>query len=137
MESAMPLTPELKFVAWSVVLGFVYVLLPVAISTRVNGMKWNAGSRDEPAKPSSLMGQRLERAQRNFFETYPMFLAAMLIAVALHKSNHWITWGAEAYVWGRLIYIPLYAFGVAYARSLAWAAATAGIFMIIFGSFHA
>lgn len=130
----LPMTPPLLFLAWSVILGFVYVLLPVAIATRVNGAAWNAGSRDAPAKPSPLVGQRLERAKANFFETYPLFLGALLIAVARHQSNHWITWGAEAYVWGRLLYIPLYAFGVPYVRSLAWAVATAGIVMILYGA---
>jgi uncharacterized MAPEG superfamily protein len=131
---ATPLTPELMFLAWSVVLGLIYIILPVAIATRVNGMAWNAGPRDAPAKPSPPIGQRLQRAQANFLETYPLFLGALLIAVARHQSNHWITWGAEAYVWGRLLYIPLYAFGIAYVRSLAWAVATAGIFLILYGA---
>lgn len=134
VPTALPLTPELMFVAWSVVLAFIYVILPIAIATRVNGPAWNAGNRDEAAKPSPLVGQRLERAQKNFFETYPMFLAVVLIAVARHQSNHWITWGAEAYVWGRLLYIPLYAFGVRYVRSLAWIVATVGILMILYGA---
>lgn len=133
-SAVLAMTPELLFIAWSVILGFVYILLPVVIATRVNGAGWNAGNRDQPAKPSPLIGQRLERAQKNFFETYPLFLGAVLIAVARHQSNHWITWGAEAYVWGRLLYIPLYAFGVPYVRSLAWAVATAGIVMVLYGA---
>jgi uncharacterized MAPEG superfamily protein len=133
---AIPMTPMLCFAACSVVLGFVYVLLPTAIATRVNGMKWNAGPRDGPVLPSPPIGQRLERAKANFFESYPMFLAAVLVAVGRQQSNHWTGWGAELYVWARLLYIPLYAFGVPYLRSLAWVASVAGIVMILFGAGH-
>lgn len=128
--------PELCFVAWSVLVGVVYIALPILFATRVNGMKWNAGPRDEPAKPMPVMGQRLDRAKANFFETYPFFLAAVLVAVGRGHTNDLTSWGAQIYVWGRLIYIPLYAFGVSYVRSLVWIASVVGIGLILFGAVH-
>ena len=38
---------------------------------------------------------------------------------------------AGLYFFGRLVYLPLYAFGVAYVRSLAWAVSLAGLIMVI------
>jgi len=128
--------PELCFVAWSILLGFVYIGLPIVIATRVNGMAWNAGPRDEAAKPMPAIGQRLDRARANFLETYPMFLAAVLIAVGRQHTNQWTTWGAETYIWARLVYIPLYAFGISYVRSLAWVLSVAGIGLILYGAVH-
>ena len=40
-------------------------------------------------------------------------------------------WGAALYFWARLIYIPLYAFGVTGLRSLAFMASLVGLLMII------
>jgi uncharacterized MAPEG superfamily protein len=134
MEGAMG--PELCFVGWSILVGFVYIALPIWFATRANGMKWNAGPRDEPAKPMPVMGQRLERAKANFYETYPFFLAAVLVAVGRHHTNDLTSWGAQLYVWARLIYIPLYAFGVSYVRSLVWIASIAGIGLILLGAVH-
>lgn len=124
----------LCFVCWSILVALVYILLPSWFLTRANGLKWNTGPRDETPNQASPMGQRLERARKNFFETYPLFLAAMLVAVGRHHPSQWITWGAETYVWARLLYIPLYAFGVSYFRSLVWFASVIGIGLILYGA---
>jgi uncharacterized MAPEG superfamily protein len=130
------LDTALCFVCWSILIALVYILLPSWFLTRANGMKWNAGPRDETPNQASPMGQRLERARKNFFETYPLFLAAMLVAVGRQHPSQWIDWGAQAYVWARLLYIPLYAFGVSYVRSVAWFVSLIGIALILFGAVH-
>ena len=38
--------------------------------------------------------------------------------------------GAQIYFWGRVAYVPLYAFGVRQVRSLVWLVATAGLIMV-------
>lgn len=43
--------------------------------------------------------------------------------------------GAFAYVWGRILYLPLYASGIPLIRSLAWDVATFGVFAIFVGLF--
>jgi uncharacterized MAPEG superfamily protein len=40
-------------------------------------------------------------------------------------------WGAQLYFWGRVVYVPLYGFGVFLVRSLAWNVATFGIILIL------
>jgi uncharacterized MAPEG superfamily protein len=79
----------------------------------------------------SGMAGRLDRALRNFVETFPLFAAAVLAA---HASNvhDWMTvWGAQLYFWARIFYVGLYAWGVWLIRSLVWNVATVGILMIL------
>ena len=60
---------------------------------------------------------RLDRAMRNFLETFPLFAAAVLIA-ALAGRHNWMTeWGAVLYFAARVAYVPLYAYGVRIVRS--------------------
>ena len=40
-------------------------------------------------------------------------------------------WGAQLYFWARVVYVPLYAFGVFLVRSLVWNVATLGIILIL------
>ena len=49
----------------------------------------------------------MDRAYRNFLETFPIF-AAVLLAVAVQgKSGNLSHWGALLYVIARIVYIPL------------------------------
>ena len=74
---------------------------------------------------------RLERALANFLETFPLFAAAILIAHVAGRHNWMTLWGAQLYFWARVLYVPLYAFGVPLVRSLAWNVATFGIILIL------
>ena len=40
-------------------------------------------------------------------------------------------WGTALYFWARVVYVPLYAFGVPYVRGLVWLVSIAGLAMII------
>ena len=74
---------------------------------------------------------RLERALANFLETFPLFAAAILIAHAAGRHDWMTVWGAQLYFWARVLYVPLYTFGVYLVRSLAWNVATFGIILIL------
>ena len=41
--------------------------------------------------------------------------------------------GAQLYFWARVAYVPLYAAGIPYLRSLVWAVSVAGILMVLRG----
>jgi uncharacterized MAPEG superfamily protein len=81
--------------------------------------------------PLSPVAERLRRAQDNLYETLPLFIAAVLIAHAAGKENAQTLLGAQIYLVGRVVYVPLYAFGVRQVRSLVWLASTAGLIMIV------
>ncbi len=124
------MTTELTMAAWTLVLAFVQILLFDFARTGQYGMKWNTGPRDEDMPPLSPVAQRLQRAQNNLFETLPLFLGAVLIAQVAGKDDQWTRWGSEIYFWGRVLYVPLYAFGVRQIRSLVWLVSLAGLIMV-------
>ena len=123
-------TPELTMLAATLVLAFVHVFLPAAGRTMVNGIDWNAGPRDGlPARPG-VVTRRMERAQANLMETLPMFIGAVLIAHMTGETGPLTFWGTQAFFWARLVYIPLYALGVPFVRSIVWLIAMGGLIAI-------
>lgn len=129
------MTPDLKFLAWSIGLGLAYVLVAAALGTAQRGFNWNVGNRDGAPQPLTGPAARAHRASRNFLETFPFFAAAVL-AVVLAKANTAHTaLGAEIYFWGRVAYLPIYIIGIPYLRTLAWAVAFWGLLQVLWGLF--
>ena len=122
---------ELKFLAWTVVLGFVQLLLAATLATAQRGTKWNVGPRDGVPGPLGGAAGRAERAFRNFLETFAFFAAAVLAVVAAGRTDAWTALGVQVYLWARLVYVPLYLAGIPYLRSLAWAVSIGGIVLVL------
>jgi uncharacterized MAPEG superfamily protein len=125
------MTIELKMLALSIVLGLVQVVLSAQSKNLQHGYRWAAGPRDEPRPQLVGIAGRLERAFTNFLETFPLFAAAILIAHAAGRHDWMTTWGSQLYFWARVVYLPLYVFGVVLVRSLVWNVATLGIVLIL------
>lgn len=125
------MTTELCMLMWSVVLGLVQIALAASGSVAQRGLGWAAGARDGVAKPLTGIPARLDRARHNFLETFPLFAVAVLLALALHRHSSLTILGAQLYFWGRLIYLPVYAAGIPYLRTLVWAVSIAGIVLVL------
>jgi len=125
------MTTELTMLALAVVLGLVQIVLAAAATTAQTGLPWAAGPRDDAMPSTTAICGRLRRALSNLMETFPLFAAAVLIAHAVGHHDWMTVWGAQLYFWARVVYVPLYAFGVFLARTLAWTVATAGIVLIL------
>ena len=125
------MTTELTVLAWGCVLALLHIIAAAQAKTRQYGRKWNVGPRDEALPPPAPMVGRLMRAQANFFETYPVMVAAVLIVSVADLRNGNTALGAMLWLGGRVAYLPLYAFGVRLVRSLAWIVALVGIGMVI------
>ena len=125
------MTTELTVLAWGCVLALLHILIATQAKTRQYGRKWNVGPRDEDLPPPGPMVGRLMRAQANYFETFPLMVAAVLIVSAAGLGNATTALGAWIWLGARAAYLPLYALGVPIVRSLAWMAATVGIFMVL------
>src|ERR1700679_1103477 len=67
------LSTELTMLAVAIVLGMFQLLIAARTGNSQRGLKWNVGPRDAPAPPVSKVAGRLERAFRNFLETFPFF----------------------------------------------------------------
>ena len=125
------MTTELIVLAWGCVLALVHVFAAIRAKTRQYGTKWNISARDEEVPPLNPVAGRLARAQANFYESFPIMVAAILIVSVAHLENRWTALGALIWLGARLLYLPLYAFGVPVLRSLAWIAGLAGIVMVL------
>jgi len=126
------MTIELTMLVWALILAFVQILLFDFARTSQYGLKWNTGPRDETMPPLSAMAGRLQRAQYNLYETLPLFIGAVLVAHIAGRENQITAIGAQVYFWGRVAYVPLYAFGIRQIRSLVWLVSTAGLVAIFY-----
>jgi len=124
------MTFELTMLAWTLVLAFVQILLFDVARTRQYGMKWNTGPRDEEMPPLTPMANRLRRAQDNLYETLPLFIGFVLIAHVAERDGVLTHWGTLIYLIGRIVYVPLYAYGVRQIRSLVWVVSLVGLIMV-------
>jgi len=125
------MTPELRWLAWSTLLGFLQILAASwAVAAQRGGMQWSAGARDDPQPPPTGVAGRLDRAQKNFLQTFPLFVAAVLAAHVAGRNGALTGWGTLLFFWARVFYVPLYAAGVPYVRSLVWAVAMVGMLMV-------
>ena len=127
----MDMTPEFILLALTLILALIQIGAAGMARTAELGGKWNAGPRDGEAPPPGKLAGRLMRAQANLFETLPLFAAVVIMAEVAGKTGDLTVWGAHLYFFGRLIYVPLYAFGVPYVRSLVWLVAAGGLVMVI------
>ena len=125
------MTTELILLGWTLVLALVQIGLAGAMRTMETGIGYNMGPRDAPAPPVRPMTARVQRAQANLFETLPLFAAAVLIAHVGGRESAETVLGCQLFLAGRLLYLPLYAFGVPVVLTIAWGVSLAGLIMII------
>ena len=125
------MTTELAVLAWGCVLALVHVFAAVRVKTRQYGTKWNVGARDEDLPPPEPLVGRLARAQANYFETFPVMAAAVLIVTVTGLADRWTAIGALLWLGARVIYLPLYALGVPVVRTLAFFVSMVGIGMVL------
>ncbi|MGK5024170.1 MAPEG family protein [Janthinobacterium sp. RB2R34] len=124
------MTPELTILAWTLVLALVQILLPSSLRNRETGTQYNMSARDEPGPPVGKVTARLKRAQANLFETLPLFAVAVLIAHVAGIHNNLTLYGAALYLGARVLYLPLYAFGIPVVRTLVWCVSVIGMLML-------
>ena len=93
------------------------------------GNAYTVGARDEGLQPFGLSG-RLHRAQSNFMETFPLFVACIFLVGATQSTGVLSKCGCILYLGGRIFFLPLYAIGVPWLRTFSWNIATFGLAMI-------
>ena len=121
----------MRMLTLSVVLGIVQIIAASHAASLQRGYRWTASPRDAKVEPLRGVAGRLNRALRNFSETFPLFAAAVLAAQLTGTHNGLTVWGAQLYFWARVAYVPLYAAGVPLIRSLVWNVGTIGIMLLI------
>ena len=122
---------ELRILVWSVLLGFVHIIASSHAKSLQRGYRWTASARDEALPPLTGVASRLERALRNYLETFPLFAALVLVAEVAGIHTRLTEWGALLYLGARVVYLPLYALGVPLIRSLVWNVAAIGMLLFV------
>ena len=122
---------ELKIAALGALLLFVHIFAATRFKTAQYGRKWNAGARDEMLPPPEPMTGRLMRAQANFAETFPIAVVALLGVVIAGRTIEWSALGGWIWLGARVVYLPLYAAGVPYIRTLVYLIAMIGLGMVL------
>jgi len=125
------LPTEFTMLGLAMVLGLFHLLIAARVGNSQRGIQWNVGARDAAPPPVSALAGRLERAFRNFMETFPFFAVAILAAHATNRFG-WLTLvGSQVYLIARVVYLPLYAAGVPVFRTLVWLIATIGLILVL------
>ena len=126
---------ELRMLTLSVALGLIQIIAASHAASLQRGYRWTASPRDQKVEPLWGVAGRLDRALRNFLETFPLFAAVVLTAHLTGTHNALTEWGVWLYFGGRAVYVVLYAAGVPLIRSLVWNVATIGIMLLIVALF--
>jgi uncharacterized MAPEG superfamily protein len=126
---------ELQMLLWATLLGLAQLAIYATANTVQRGFAWGVGARDGEPPAVSPVAQRLERAFRNFIETYGFFAVAVLLLHLAGRENAVSAMGAQLYFWARVAYVPAYAIGAPFLRTIVWAGALAGLVMVLFPLF--
>ena len=111
------MTTELRFLAASVILGLLHLIVDSHLISHQLGYRWTAGTREHPAPPLRGLASRVDQAYTNFMETFPFFAAVVLAAHFVGHHGTLTLWGAHLYFWGRLGYVLAAAAGYGLLRS--------------------
>ncbi len=132
----MGLSQELIHLAAAIIVGLITLFWAAATARGQQNLAWAAGARDEAMPPLTGVAGRLERAFRNFMETFPFFAAALLAAIVAQKTGPLTLWGSALYVIARALYVPIYAAGIRLVRTLVWFVSIVGLLMVVVALFR-
>jgi uncharacterized MAPEG superfamily protein len=124
------MTSETTILAWAMGLGLLHLLATVPLLIARHGIGYVFSARDED-RPLAGVGARLQRAFANFMQTFPFFAAAVLMAQTTGHHGGATLLGAQLYLYGRLLYIPVYLAGIPVLRTLCWLTSVGGILLVL------
>lgn len=127
------LSIELVYLLGAVVVGALYLSAQSLFLRKQMGIIDANGPRDNDPVPDK-MSARGERALRNFYETFPLFVALIVVIELSGTQDSLTAWGCYLYVWGRVAFLPLVLFGLAPWRSLAWMVSAVGLMLLFAGA---
>ena len=132
------MTTELTMLAWSSVLCLLLPNVGVGGLLQVTGgFTWGLGNRDTPlVGQQPAWAERARRAHTNLVENLVVFAALVLAAHVAGKTNDWTALGAQLFFWGRIGHVITYIGGLVPWRTLAFAVAVAGEWLIVFQLFR-
>ena len=115
-----------------IILSFLLVLIQITIPVLISLFSKNIklsylfSSRDKNSD-TSIYEDRANRALKNLFETFPIFIGLVLLSISKDVDN-----ASLAFLWliARVIYVPVYILGVDYLRTAIWAVSLISIILM-------
>lgn len=115
----------------------VQVFLEVTLYLPAIGFAPSLGARDGAPEKAGLSA-RAERALDNMKENLPIFLTLGLLSMIVEGVDMGqAIFGAQLFVLGRLVYVPLYIAGIPLARSLAYGVSLFGMILMAWAILNA
>ena len=103
----------------SSLLVIIQITIPMLIDllAKKTSLKYLFSSRDKTTE-NSILAQRAIRTLKNLLETFPIFVGLTLLSIIKDIDNSSI-----AFLWlmSRVIYVPVYIYGINYLRTAIWA----------------
>jgi len=124
----MPL--ELSYLVSAIILYILMIVVQAALANMENKPADMAGSRDGIIDKGVMLG-RARRANANMVEALLMFVPLVLVAYVTDSLNEMTQLGAGIFLAARIVYAPIYWFGIPWLRTLVWFAGIIGILMIL------
>ncbi len=103
---------------WCILIAGLLPYLATGIAKSGGGYD-NRNPRDWLAKQTGQRA-RANAAQKNSFEAFPFFAAAVLVAHAAHGPQARVDTYAELFIAARVLYVVAYIYDYALMRSLFW-----------------
>ena len=95
---------ELTILAWGMILLLVHIFAAAHVKTKQYGPKWNMGARDETLPPLNAVAGR---------------------------TSEWTALGGWIWLAARVIYLPLYGFGIPVVRTIIFLSGLVGLLMTL------
>jgi Predicted membrane protein len=115
----------------SMVLGLMHLIAATQAATKQRGLAWNLSSREGKMPELTGAAARLDRAHKNFHESYIYFVALILLIQIQDRFSVLTLVGSQMYFWSRLIYFPVYGLGIIYVRTALWVLSLLGIIILM------
>ena len=122
---------ELTCLELSVALWVVHVLVQAGVGNVELPFGYLFTSRDKPPAVNGLLFGRATRALANYIENLTPFVTVALALIITQRTGGAGALGAAIWILARIVYIPLYLFGVVYARTLVWGISIVGLLMML------
>ena len=123
------MTTDLWMLLASAGLQWTLIMLAATPPLLINGIPWSVGNRERESKELPAWGLRVKKASNNLAENLVLFAIVVLVVHAAGLANETTALGATVFFGARVVHALLYAGGVSWLRTVAWAVGVAGMFM--------
>ncbi|GGA21850.1 MAPEG family protein [Neptunicoccus cionae] len=114
------MTSELSILALYGLLVILTIVVQASFGAAQLGLPYLATARDE-GRELSGMGARVERSLNNSVVALALFAPAVLILAVSGATTASTLLAAQVFLIARILYAPIYWFGIPWVRTLVWA----------------